>query len=448
MKSGKDKDGQDQRYPVWMMVILMLVALSSFIDRVIVATLGPAIKADLGISDTQFGLLTGLAFALLYTSAGIPVARLADRYNRVWLLGIATTIWSVMTMLSAYAANFTQLLLLRLGVGVGESAANPCTISMVSDRFPRHKRASALAVVALGASAGSLVGGFGGGWLGEHVGWRHAFLIVGAPGLILTALILLTLKEQPRGRFDDPARSVGETPSFVAMLRTLRTKPAFLNMAFACGLTSFVNFGILLFLPIYFGRAYELSMTQAGLLFGVTTAVSNGIGTLLGGFGADWAGRRDERWYAWLPAITLTVAAPLYMLGLSLPSWQAALPVVILAATLAFTFYAPTFGAVQNMVEPRMRASASAIIIFFQNLVGMGLGPLFVGFLSDTLATRLFAGDDYAGQCAGSAARTVDACVSAGSLGIRYAMIACALVALWAALHYWLASRTVRRDMA
>jgi len=433
-------------YPVWMMAMLMLVAMSSFIDRVIVATLGPAIKADLGISDTQFGLLTGLAFALLYTSAGIPVARLADRYDRVRLLALATTIWSVMTMLSGAAANFVQLLLLRLGVGIGESAANPCTISMVSDRFPRHKRASALAVVAMGASAGSLVGGAAGGWLGEHVGWRAAFVVVGAPGLLLALLLLLTLKEQPRGRFDNPEATKGETPSFMAMIRVLRGKPAFLNMAFACGLTSFCNFGILLFLPIYFGRSYDLSMTQAGLLFGIVTSLSNGAGTLLGGFGADWAGKRDERWYAWLPAATLVLAAPLYMIGLSLPNWHLALPVVTIAATLAFTFYGPTFGAVQNMVEPRMRASASAIIIFFQNLVGMGLGPLFVGVLSDRFAGQMFAGD-YAATCAGTAAQGAEACATAGSLGIRYAMMSCALVALWAAFHYWNAARTLRRDM-
>jgi len=301
-------------------------------------------------------------------------------------------------------------------------------------------------VVALGASFGSLVGGFGGGWLGEHVGWRAAFVIVGAPGLILALLLLVTLKEQPRGSFDAPAATSGETPSFKAMLRTLRSKPAFLNMAFACGLTSFCNFGILLFLPIYFGRSYDMSMTQAGLLFGIVTSVSNGVGTLLGGFGSDWAGKRDDRWYAWLPAITLVLAAPLYMFGLSLPDWHIALPIVTIAATLAFTFYAPTFGAVQNMVEPRMRASASAIIIFFQNLVGMGLGPLFVGFMSDAFADRLFEGD-HASACVGTVAQTVEACATAGSLGIRYAMMSCAVVAFWAAFHYWLASRTLRRDM-
>jgi predicted MFS family arabinose efflux permease len=317
---------------------------------------------------------------------------------------------------------------------------------MVSDRFPRNKRATALAIVALGASIGSLVGGFGGGWLGEHVGWRAAFLIVGAPGLLLALLIIFTLKEQPRGRFDDPATLKGETPSFMTMLRTLRKKPAFLHMAFACGLTSFVNFGILLFLPIYFGRSYEMSMTQAGLLFGLTTSISNGVGTLLGGLGADWAGKRDERWYAWLPALTLGLAAPLYMIGLSLPNWQTALPVVVLGATLAFTFYAPTFGAVQNMVEPRMRASASAIIIFFQNLVGMGLGPLFVGFLSDRFAASLY-GESYASACAGAAMQSVAGCSEASAVGIRYAMICCAVVAFWAAVHYWLASRSLRRDM-
>jgi len=432
-------------YPYWMMIILLLVALSCFIDRVIVAALGPAIKADLGISDAQFGLLTGLAFALLYTTAGIPVARLADRNKRVPLLAVATTIWSLMTMLSAYAANYWQLLLLRLGVGIGESASSPCTVSMVSDRFPRNKRATALAVVALGASIGSLVGGFGGGWLGETVGWRNTFLIVGAPGLLL-ALLVLTLKEPIRGRFDDPASIKGEMPSFTAMLRILRAKPTFLHLSLACGLTSFVNFGILLFLPIYFGRAYDMSMTQAGLLFGLITSISNGTGTLLGGLGADWAGKREERWYAWLPAISLVCAAPLYMIGLSMTSWQAALPLVVIGATLAFTFYAPTFGAVQNMVEPRMRGTASAIIIFFQNLVGMGIGPLFVGFLSDTFASRAFEGN-YAVQCKGQAAQAVAECAAAGTIGIRYGMIICAFFAFWAAFHYWKASRTLRDDL-
>lgn len=435
-----------ERYPYWMMIVLLLVALSSFIDRVIVATLGPAIKAELQISDTQFGLLTGLAFALLYTSAAIPVARLADRKNRVRLLALATTIWSVMTMLSGYAQNYVQLLLLRLGVGIGESAANPCTISMVSDRFPRNKRASALAVVALGASLGSLIGGYGGGWLGDNVGWRMAFIIVGAPGLLLAALVLFTLKEPERGRFDDKAALAGDAPSFKDTLKALRAKPTFINLAFACGLVSFTNFGILLFLPLYFGRAYDMTMSEAGLLFGITTALSNGLGTLLGGFGADWVGKRDERWYAWLPASTLVLAAPLYIFGLSLPTWQLAMPVVIVGATLAFTFYGPTFGAVQNMVEPRMRASASAIIMFFQHLVGMGLGPLFVGFLSDKFAANAFAGD-YSVECAASAATTVSACAEASVIGIRYAMMVCAIFAVWASFHYWKASRTLREDL-
>ncbi|BAK68478.1 major facilitator superfamily protein [Sphingobium sp. SYK-6] len=445
MKVDETAGAEPEPYPYWMMFILLLVALSCFIDRVIVAALGPAIKADLGISDAQFGLLTGLAFALLYTTAGIPVARLADRRKRVPLLAIATTIWSLTTMLSAYAANYWQLLLLRLGVGIGESAASPCTVSMVSDRFPRNKRATALAVVALGASFGSLIGGFGGGWLGETFGWRNTFLMVGAPGMLL-ALLILTVKEPVRGRFDDPASMAREAPRFMAMLRILRAKRTFLHLGMACGLTSFVNFGILLFLPMYFGRAYEMSMTQAGLLFGIVTAVSNGTGTLLGGMGADWAGKRDERWYAWLPAICLACAAPLYMIGLSMPNWQTAMPLVVIGATLAFTFYAPTFGAVQNMVEPRMRGTASAIIIFFQNLVGMGIGPLFVGFLSDTFAARMFAGD-YAAQCHGSTAQTAVECAAAGTLGIRYAMVICACFAFWAAFHYWKASRTLKDDI-
>jgi MFS family permease len=436
-----------ERYPYWLMTMLVLVALVSFIDRVIVATLGPAIKRDLGISDTQFGLLTGLAFALLYTSAGIPVARLADRFNRVKLLGVAIALWSLMTTASAAAGNFIQLLLLRVGVGIGEAAANPCTISILSDRFPRDKRAVALATVAMGASFGSLVGGFGGGWLGEHYGWRQAFLIVGLPGFILAAVIVLTVRELPRGRFDPPSTGTDVAPRFSELVRKLARKPAFIHMALGCGLTSFVNYGVFLFLPIYFGRAFDMSMTQAGLLFGLVTSISNAVGTMGGGIGAQWAGRRDERWYAWLPALCLVTTAPLYMFGLSLPRWEMALPVVGTAAILAFTFYAPTFAATQNMVEPRMRASTAAIMIFFQNLVGMGLGPLFVGAMSDFYASRLH-GPDHASVCAGTAATTVRSCIEASATGIRYAMVTCAAVLFWAALHYLLAARWIRRDSA
>ena len=258
--------------------------------------------------------------------------------------------------------------------------------------------------------------------------------------------MILTVKEPIRGRFDSAASMAREMPSFMAMLHILKAKRTFLHLGMACGLTSFVNFGILLFLPMYFGRAYDMSMTQAGLLFGLVTAVSNGIGTLLGGMGADWAGKRDERWYAWLPAICLTCAAPLYMIGLSMPNWQTAMPLVVLGATLAFTFYAPTFGAVQNMVEPRMRGTASAIIIFFQNLVGMGIGPLFVGFLSDTFAARAFSGN-YSEQCRGQATQSVAECAAAGTIGIRYGMVICACFAFWAAFHYWKASRTLKADV-
>jgi MFS family permease len=436
-----------ERYPFWLMAMLVLVALVSFIDRVIVATLGPAIKRDLGISDTQFGLLTGLAFALLYTSAGIPVARLADRFNRVKLLGAAIALWSLMTTASAAAGNFVQLLLLRVGVGIGEAAANPCTISLIGDRFPRDKRAVALATVAMGASLGSLVGGFGGGWLGEHYGWRLAFLLVGLPGFLLAGIILLTVRELPRGRFDPPRAGSDVAPRFPELLRKLAAKPAFIHMALGCGLTSFVNYGVFLFLPIYFGRAFDMSMTQAGLLFGLVTSISNAVGTMGGGIGAQWAGRRDERWYAWLPALCLVTTAPLYMFGLSLPHWEMALPVVGTAAILAFTFYAPTFAATQNMVEPRMRASTAAIMIFFQNLVGMGLGPLFVGAMSDFYAARIH-GADHASVCAGTAATTVRSCIEASATGIRYAMVTCATVLFWAALHYLLAARWIRRDSA
>lgn len=435
------------KYPRWMVLLLVAVSASAFIDRVIVATLGPAIKADLEITDGQFGLLSGLAFSLLYTTAGIPLARLADKGNRVKLLGIATAIWSGMTALSGLAANYVQLLLLRIGVGVGEAAASPCTVSLVGDTFPRSKRASALATIAMGSSLGSLIGGFGGGWLGENIGWREAFVIVGLPGFLLSALIFLTLKEPPRGRFEENRPNSAEAPSFRAVLAQIASRRGFVHMMIACGLTSFVNFGVLTFLPIYLGRAYGMSMTEAGLLFGLVSSFSNASGTLIGGFGSDWAAKRDERWYAWLPALCLLMAMPIYIFGLLQNDWMIAMPVIAIGSLLAFTFFAPTFAATQNMMEPRTRASASAVLIFFQNVVGAGLGPLFVGMLSDYLAARFYAGGAYGDVCSGSAVTADAACAQAASLGIQYAMVACTFFLLWAALHYFLASRTLRKDL-
>jgi len=435
------------KYPLWMVILLIAVSASAFIDRVIVATLGPAIKADLEITDGQFGLLSGLAFALLYTSAGIPIARLADRGNRVRLLAIATSIWSLMTALSGAAATYVQLLLLRIGVGVGEAAASPCTVSLVGDTFPRSKRASALATIAMGSSLGSLIGGYGGGWLGENLGWREAFIIVGLPGFILSALLFFTLKEPPRGMFEENRRNSADAPSFRAVLAQIASRRGFLHMMIACGLCSFVNFGVLTFLPIYLGRAFTMSMTEAGLLFGLVSSFSNATGTLLGGFGSDWAAKRDERWYAWLPALCLLLALPIYAFGLLQNDWRVAMPIITVGAVLAFTFFAPTFAATQNMMEPRTRASASAVLIFFQNVVGAGLGPLFVGMMSDFLAARFYGGDAYTTVCSGASVTADPECAQAASLGIQYAMVACVFFLLWGSFHYFMASRTLKKDL-
>ncbi|MXO66831.1 spinster family MFS transporter [Altericroceibacterium endophyticum] len=445
--SGDEVPPAARKYPTWLVILLILVATSSFIDRVIVATLGPSIKEDLGITDGQFGMLTGLGFAFLYATFGMPLARLADRGNRVSLMAIATAVWSVMTALSGMAVNFFQLLLLRVGVGIGEAAASPCTISLIGDTFPREKRASALAIVALGSSLGSLIGGFGGGWLGEHVGWREAFVIVGLPGLLLAVLIHFTLKEPERGQFEANTRFGPETPPFTAVMKEIFSRKAFLFMSLGCGMTSFVNFGVLMFLPIYLGRAFEMSMTQAGLLFGIVTSVSNAIGTLVGGYGSDWAAKRDIRWYAWLPALCVLITAPLYIIGLLQSEWIVAMPIITCAAIFVFTFYAPTFAATQNMMQPRMRATASAVLIFFQNVVGMGLGPLFVGLMSDHFAARAFRGEgDYLAQCVDQLGTLNQSCNLAATSGIQTAMVCCVLFLGLASLSYFLAGRTIRKD--
>lgn len=446
---------QDSRgYLRWLLGLLIAVYASSALDRLILSTLGPAIKRDLLMTDLQFGLLGGIAFALLYTTLGLPIARLADRHNRVTIISIAVAFWSAMTALCGLAGSFVQLLLFRMGVSMGEAGCSPPCYSLVSDHFPRERRASAIAWMGLGVPLGAMIGAFIGGAAAEHLSWRTAFFIAGLPGLLLALVVKLTLKEPVRGRYDaDAGRKAGEVPKFSAVLRRIGKRPAFLNLMAAASLCIFCNFGINLFLPTFFVRVHHMGMGEVGLYFGLINGVAAAVGVTGLGLVIGRLGRADARWYGWGPGLLLLAGSPFYIWAFIQPSLNLTLALLLIFSPIAYCFLGPAMGATQNMVEPRMRASAAAIFLFVMNMIGGGLGPLFMGWASDHFAAGSFLGD-YVRACpAGlppenASALAAKACTDASAYGVKWALAACACFLIWAAIHSLLAARTIRRDMA
>lgn len=440
-------------YKVWLMVLLVMIYASNFIDRIIVAIAGPAIKAELGLSDFQLGILGGLAFAIFYSVLGIPIARLAERYSRVVIISVSTIIWSGATALCGLAQNYGQLLLMRIGVGVGEAGCAPAAHSLLADHFPPHRRATAIAIFTLGIPLGALLGAFVVGWLVQTQGWRSAFLWMGIPGVVLGLVAWLTLREPPRGMSDPEGAVRGEVPPLKAVIARVASRPAFWHVLAGTCLGGFGNFGINLFVPVYLTRTFEMGMLQAGMVFGILSGFGGILGNSLGGWLSDRGAQRDVRWYAWVPAIGFLLAGPAYMIAFSQATVPATVVAMLAMSLLVFLWSGPTFAMTHAMVEPRMRASVSALVLMAAALVGQGLGPMFMGLASDMFAASHFAGD-YALACPGGVpmadadAAAAAACREASAVGVRHGILLMSLAYTWAAVHFYLASRSLKRDMA
>jgi MFS family permease len=428
-------------YLTWLLVLLFLLNTLNFADRAILSALAEAVKRDLAISDFQLGLLQGLGFALLYATLGLPIARWAERGSRVRTVALAAGVWSLFAAMCGMAGSFIALLLCRVGVGVGEAGFNPPVASLVGDHFVAARRASIMALIGLGGAVGPMLGALGGGWIGDHYGWRTAFVVIGSPGLILGPLVWFTLRDPPRGHAEGLSLD-GPPPPFGKTLRTLLAKPAFRHLLFAGALASMGTNAIGQFLGVYLVRAFGLSFTQAGALFGTVSAIAVPVGLLVGGFGIDWLGRRDRRWLPWGSAIATALSAPAFALAFFQAGAGGATLFFALGSTFLFLYYGPALAMVQELAPPRMRATAAFVNAFTLGMIGLGLGPALVGLVSDWAGARAFAGD-YA-LCRGAAPGP--ACIAASAMGIRFALrIACGLF-LWAALHFLLAARSFRTD--
>jgi predicted MFS family arabinose efflux permease len=345
------------------------------------------------------------------------------------------------------AQSYAQLLLFRMGVGVGEAGCTPVSHSLISDHYPPARRASALSVYFLGVPLGTLLGAFVGGWVGEALGWRQALIWAGAPGLALALLVWLTVREPTRGHSE--GLQVGlAAPPLRAVLARVRRVPSLWLLAIGCTLTTMAANGISTFAPPYFVRGFGLRLGEVGLYFGLVMGISGLAGILAGGFGADLAGGRDRRWYAWIPAIGVVLSGPLYALAYSQTSIWRALPLILGGGLCLSLYVSPVFAVAQNLVEPRMRASISAMLLLAMNLLGQGLGPTLMGQASDALAARRF-GIDYRARCLSGPVVSDDArrCAEASTIGLRQTLVGTAATLPAGAIFFVLAARTLRRDL-
>ena len=406
---------------VYVLFILVLVYTFNFIDRQIVGILAIPIKADLGLTDSQLGLMGGLAFALFYTGLGIPVAMLADRYSRTWIMTAALAIWSAMTAVSGLATNFWQLFAARLGVGVGEAGGVAPAYSLIADYFPPGQRARAIGIYSFGIPIGSATGIVFGGVIASLVDWRYAFFIVGLAGLVLAPIFRMTVREPQRGRFD--RRYDGnDSPGLKLILRTLSGKPSFWFLALGASFSSMIGYGIFFWLPSFFVRSYGLTLLDASLFYGAVLLVGGIAGIWGGGWLGDRFGQSRRSQYARIPAIAFVSTVPVYVFAILSPNLVVSFFVFLLPTALGLAWLGPVISAIQHLVRPNMRATASAIFLFVINLVGIGLGTYAIGAISDGLAAQF--GDD----------------------SLRYSILAGTSFYIIAAMFFFMASRWLERD--
>ena len=401
--------------------MLTVVYTFNFIDRQILVILQEPIKADLGLSDAQLGLLTGFSFALVYVTAGIPIAWLADRANRRNIVAASLAFWSLMTALSGLVQNYGQLLAARLGVGVGEAGGSPPSHSMISDYFPPSSRGTALSFYSMGIYIGVLFGFAAGGWIAENFGWRNAFFVIGIPGILYALVVLWVVKEPKRGQYD--LAGVPAQSSLSETLAGLKRRPTFWYLSVGCAFTAFISYGNGNFMPSFLMRNHGMSLAEVGAILGLISGLSGATGTFLGGFLADRLATRDMRWYVWIPILGgLSSMIPAYytLFGENTTLIVAAM---IPSQILSALYLGPCIATCHNLVSPGMRAMASAILYFVLNLIGLGLGPLTVGILSDLFAEPF--GED----------------------NLRYAMATALTIGFLGIYFLWMGSRSLNRDL-
>ena len=375
------------------MVLLFAVSTFNYIDRTIISILQVPIKRDLGLSDAQLGLLTGLSFALFYTTLSIPIGRFADRANRRNIIAASLAVWSGMTALSGLATNFLSLVLFRIGVAAGEAGSIPASQSIIADLYPPARRATAMSIWGLSLPLGLLLGYSVAGWLAETVGWRWTFAIVGGLGVALAPVIMLLLAEPRRGAYDQPVGPMAETaPGLGEAIRFLWTLPAFRTVILAAALHGFSQYSLMNWTAPFYVRVHGMSLSDVALYMALVSGIGGGIGIYLGGYFSDRLGRRDPRGRLLVIACSIALMLPFAVVQFSTASLALSLACGAATAMLMLCYYGPILAVVHSMVPGHMRAFTAAVLLLIFNIVGLGLGPFVTGLMSDYLQTYFAAG--------------------------------------------------------
>ncbi|WP_343528577.1 MFS transporter [Sphingomonas sp.] len=373
------------------LAMLLVVYIFNFVDRQILAILAAPIQQELGLSDRQLGLLGGIAFALLYSTLGAPLAWIADRTSRNWVITGSLVLWSGFTALCGLATGFWQIFLARLGVGIGEAGGVAPSYAIISDYFPPHRRAFALSVYSLGIPLGSAAGVLAGGYIAARIDWRTAFIVVGLAGLLVAPLVRRIVRDRPRA---EPVPMLREdaTPRFATVARHLAAKPSFWLLSFGAASSSMVGYGLAFWLPSLLRRSFGLDLIGTSHFIAAILLIGGVSGILGGGWLADRLGARDRAWYGYVPAIAYMVSIPFFAGGIHGGDVQMAFALFLLPQALAYAWLGPVLSAVQHLVEPPARATAAALFLLINNLIGLGGGIYALGALSDALTP--FYGND------------------------------------------------------
>ena len=399
--------------------LLFVVALFNYLDRTVLSIMQVALKRDLRLTDTELGTLTGLAFALFYTTLALPIARLADRVARKYVLVAALTIWTLMTAASGLATGYLTLLVCRVGVAVGEAGCVPATHSMIADLFPPRRRSLAMAVWGLALPLGFMLGFAFGGKLTVALGWRRAFEVVGLSGLALAPVMLLFLKEPPRGQHEALAtQAPGQRRSVGEAVRLLWRIRAFRYLVIGEALQSWAQYGMVSWNAPFYSRVHAMPLAELATWLALITGLGGAAGTFLGGALAARLAARDVRWYMRVPAIAALTTAPFALIQYLVGDARLSLAAAIVPAAMVNVYMAPGNAVSQTLAPPDMRAFTSAVFVLVVNLVGLGLGPTSVGLLSDLLAAHFGLGDQ----------------------ALRYALLSVAIPAVAAAALFWRSS--------
>jgi predicted MFS family arabinose efflux permease len=449
--------------------LLVAIYTVNFLDRQIITTIGESIKNDLHLTDSQMGALGGIFFAAVYTILGIPIARVADKANRPWVMTLSLALWSGFTVLSGFARNYGVLAVARAGVGVGEAGCSPTAHSLLADYFPPQKRATALAIYSMGISIGTLLGMAIGGIVAEHYGWRTAFFVAGAPGLIFAVLAIFTLRE-PRDQLSRDAQASANAASHISLLMvfsTLEKRPTFWLFALGGALTSFVSYAHGQFFTPFFLRnhAHELTVLAGqfgmapapgkpplgfvSLALGLGAGIGGAFGSWLGGVLADKLGQKDIRNYALFPLLVPFVSLPVLWFVAGTDNMMLAMVLLLIPNIGVGAWWGPVYGGVQGLVPPAMRALSAAVLLFVINMIGLGGGPTAFGMTTDAMTNRYLAGTGFDVQTCRTAVDAAKAtCAAASAHGIKTTVYLSTAIIPLAMLCFFLSRNTLARDSA